>query len=309
MLFRSQETAEKETSLRLFKSSGMTVQEGETVDILMFNDDGMQKLDSYQRAVLPQCSVIKAASTAGQKIMAVFVNSQRDLYEWADINSYGSLEDICVNLEKEIPGREAMSGEHHGKAGNPANVQMQKLASEVVLRSISCNFKGKEYAGHILEEAKVYLTNVNAEAPLMNTGPYIPKRMVNTGGLDMDDMAGFEEPGMVLHEFEYSIGEAVLRPDVRLRCYPNETAEEVPGAPFTRLVVEGKVDGRTYFWPVNINRDGSGGGIQRNMRYIFDIRITRLGHTSADIPVETDIAEIIMEIEKWEEKDEYGVRF
>lgn len=304
-----QEATEEKTVLRLMSRSDPISQKMETIDILTFNDDKMQKLDAYQRAELSQCSVIRAASTAGQKIMVVLLNSQRDRYDWADINSYCSLEDICVNLEKEIPGREAMSGEHRGKAGNPANVQMERLASEIVLRSINCDFKGKSYAGHVLEDAKIYLTNVNAEAPLVNSGPYIPKRIVNAGRLDMDDVAGFEEPGMVFHEFEYALGETVRKPDIRLRCYPNETPEEVPGAPFTRLVVEGKVDGRTYYWPVNINRDGSGDGIERNKRYIFDIRITRLGHTSADIPIETDIAEIIMEIQAWEEKEEYGVRF
>ena len=90
---------------------------------------------------------------------------------------------------------------------------------------------------------------------------------------------------------------------------PNETEAEGPGSPFTRLVIEGKVDGTTYYWPININRKDGGTGISRNCRYVFDVRLTRLGHTDPDIPVETEDAEIIMEVQPWEELEEYGVRF
>lgn len=304
-----QEFVEEETALRLMKSSGDLLQAAEPVDILIFNDDRMQRLDAYQKSSIPSCSVVKAASTAGNKIMAVFVNAQRDRYDWAEINSFEGLEDICVNLEEESRGHEAMSGIHRGKAGSPANLHLERLASEIVIRSISCSFNGKTYDGLPLKNAKAYLTNVNAEAPLVTEHPYIPRRIINSGMLDMDDVSGFIQSDMILHEFDSDIGASKIRPDVRLRCYPNETPEEYPGAPFTRLVIEGEVNGKTYYWPFNINRDGSGNGIERNCRYIYDIKITRLGHTSPDIPIETDNAQIISEIETWEDKEEYGVRF
>lgn len=304
-----QDEVKEETALRLMKSSGEIMQNAEPVDILIFNDDRMQRLDAYQRSSLPSCSVIKASSTAGNKIMAVFMNTRRGRYDWAEINSFEGLEDICVNLEQEVPGQEAMSAVHRGRAGSPANINMERLASEVVIRSISCSFKGKAYDGMPLKNAKAYLTNVNAEAPLITQHPYIPRRIINSGKLDMDDVAGFTQPDMILHEFGSDISDVRIWPDVRLRCYPNETPEEYPGTPFTRLVIEGEVNGKTYYWPFNINRDGAGKGIERNCRYIYDIRLTRLGQTSPDIPIETDNAQIISEIETWKDKEEYGVRF
>lgn len=304
-----QDDAKEETVLRLMKSSGDLMSSAGSADILIFNDDRMQRLDAYQESAIPSCSVIKAASTAGNKIMAVFVNAQRERYDWAEINSFEGLEDICVNLEQEASGQEAMSGVHRGRAGSPANISLERLASEVVIRSISCSFKGKAYDGMPLKNAKAYLTNVNAEAPLITQHPYIPRRIVNSGKLDMDDVSGFSEPDMIFHEFGSDITGSRIWPDVRFRCYPNETPEEYPGAPFTRLVIEGEIDGKTYYWPFNINRDGTGKGIERNCRYIYDIKITRLGHTSPDIPIETDNADITSEIETWKDKEEYGVRF
>ena len=81
------------------------------------------------------------------------------------------------------------------------------------------------------------------------------------------------------------------------------------GTPFTRLVIEGTVDGNVYYWPININRADGQKGIARNCRYVFDVKLRRLGHTDPDIPVEIEDAQITMEVEPWEDMEEYGVRF
>jgi hypothetical protein len=74
-------------------------------------------------------------------------------------------------------------------------------------------------------------------------------------------------------------------------------------------VIEGKVNGKTYYWPLNINRDRGGRGIERNKRYIYDIRLTRLGMDSPDMAIELYDNEVKMEVMEWEEKEEYSVRF
>lgn len=297
------------TAVRIMETSNMPLTDAGSIDVLVFNDDRMQKLDTYQRFDMNACSSVKIGSTTGEKLMTAIVNSRMDRYEWAGITSRKDMEGICFNLEDETQDRPAMSGECQVVAGRPANLVVERLSSEIVLRSISCNFKGKGYEDERLHDVKVYLTNVNAEAPAFNDGPYTPRRIINSGRFDPEVLDSFEEPGTIMQELPYDIGPEEKRPGLVLRCYPNEAVEESSGTPFTRLVIEGEIGGFTYYWPIPVNRSGGGNGIDRNCRYIFDIRITRPGSTDPDIPVELGEGEITMKIQPWEEKEEYGVRF
>lgn len=286
-----------------------SIENAECIDILVFNDDAFQKLDTYQRFGSGSRSVVKASSSVGDKIMTIVVNGQRDRYAWAGILSYHDMYGICGKLEDETSECPLMSGESSVKAGSTVNIKVQTLSSEVHLRSLSCDFRGRNHENSQLTDVRIYLTNVSAEVPVFNDKPYLPTRIINNGKLEMTDVEAFREPESIFRELSYSIGPVVKDLGIRFRCYPNETEAEGPGSPFTRLVIEGKVDGTTYYWPININRKDEGTGISRNCRYVFDVRLTRLGHTDPDIPVETEDAEIIMEVQQWEELEEYGVRF
>lgn len=280
-----------------------------TTDILIFNDDRLQRLDSYQRSEKSDDGAIKASSTEGHKIFTIIANSQKDIYDWAEICSRDGLDRITSSLEKERRDELTMTGECRTLAGSNVSVMMERLVSEIVLQSISCDFRDRPYEGSEIENVKIYLTNVNSEAPVISDKPYLPQRIVNTGRLVPEDLENFSEPDILCRSLEGTVGSTVLKPDIRLLCYPNQAEEETAGTPFTRLVIEGMVNGRTYYWPIDINRENEGMGIARNCQYIFDIRITRLGHTDPDIPIESTDNEVIMEVARWEEKDHYGVRF
>lgn len=297
------------TAVRLMNSNKSTTIEGGVADILIFNDDRMQRLDAYQREKTSACSTVKASCTSGHKIFSIVLNSQRDKYDWADINSRECLTSITSSLENEERQKLLMSGECFSTAGMPVNIAMKRLSAEIVLRSLSCDFKGKAYEGQKLSDIKVYLTNVNTEAGIFAESPVIPTRLVNTGRLEPNDLATFKEPEMIMQEIPDPVGVEKVRPDIRLICYPNEAEVEVPGCPFTRLVIEGNLCGHTYYWPLDINRSSGGKGISRNCRYIFDITITRTGQTDPDIPVKLEDSSIKTEIQPWEEKEEYGVRY
>jgi hypothetical protein len=302
-------TNELETDVSITNPFSKSIENAECIDILVFNDDALQRLDTYQRFGSGSRPVVKASSSVGEKIMTVIVNDQRDRYEWAGILSHQDMYGICGRLEYETSSNLLMVGEERIRAGKPVSIKVERLSSEIYLKSISCNFSGKSYEGKALTDVRIYLTNVNAEAPVLHDTPYLPTRIINHGKLEMADVERFKDPESILQELSYSIGSLVQEVGIRFRCYPNEAETEGPGSPFTRLVIEGKIDGATYYWPININRGDEGTGISRNCRYVYDVRITRLGHTDPDIPVETEEAEIIMEIEPWEELEEYGVRF
>lgn len=298
-----------ETVVRIMETRSTPLSYAESIDIMMFNDDRLRRLDTYQRFEMTQCSTFKPASSAGDKVMTVIVNSRKDRYGWADICSYDNLSETYVNLEDETEQAMCMTGESDVTAGMPLNLTVQRLSSEVVLRSISCDFSGKPYEGQTLDNARIYLTNVNAEMPVIPEGPVLPRRIVNAGRLNPSDLECLKEPGMLVQELPEHIGPSVIKPEARLICYPNETEEESAGTPFTRLVLEGEVNGNVYYWPVNINRTDGGNGISRNSRYVYDLRIKRLGNTDPDLPIEIEDGVITMEIQEWHEEEEYGVRF
>jgi hypothetical protein len=75
----------------------------------------------------------------------------------------------------------------------------------------------------------------------------------------------------------------------------------------TKLVIEGKIGGHTYYYPIKINPQG--GGIARGCRYNFDIVLTRTGVTDPDGELNEEDIEINMEVEEWKEKNGYIVSF
>lgn len=301
---------EEETiALRFLDGTGEIIDGICNIDILIFNDDHLQRLDSYQKVSSASCSSAKAVSSSGKKIIYGILNGQRDRYGWADINSREAMSQICADLEKESREALLMSGECHATAGGGANMYLRRLCSEVRLRSICCDFSGRPYSEAVLTNARAYLINVNAEASITYDDQGFPKRIINAGGLNMNNLESFREPDMILQEIGDRIGREKIYPDISLLCYPNESDSEGPGSPYTRLVIEGQVNGRTYYWPVNIGAEEDGPGVGRNRQYIYDIRLTRLGQDNPDTPAETLDIETFVEVKEWREREEYGVRF
>ena len=76
-------------------------------DIFIFNDDGLKRLDSYQRS--SGDGPVKVASRTGRKIMAVIANSSLSPREWRKINSLEGLMEETALLENEDPEHPVMS--------------------------------------------------------------------------------------------------------------------------------------------------------------------------------------------------------
>ncbi len=285
------------------------------LDIFVFRDDRLQKLDCYQRFDSWDAWSGSVVSGSGERIVTAIANSPYGRNAWTAVDSRPSLKKKRLNLEDEPGGSPMMAGEVHLTAGDDnasahEKLQLQPFASEVVLRSISCDFSGKAYEGERIEDVKVYLINVNAECSVLEEPEGMPGRIINAGKLRDDDVLRFREPGIIMREIPEEIGRQTIYPDIRLLCYQSNHPEESPGTPYTRLVIEGKVSGNTYYWPVSINRDiGEETGIWRSRRYIYDIRITGKGSDDPDVPVRSEHMAISQIISKWEEKEEYGVSF
>ncbi len=285
-------------------------------DIFIFNDDALKRLDSYQR--IQGSGPVTAASRKGDKIMVIVANSPRTREEWRNVNSFEGFQEEITLLERESresPVMTSITGITAG-SGQTYRADLERLVSEIRINSIRTDFSGREYDGEPLTDVKVFLTNVNASCRMLRSEDFRPELIINPGFLDMDTVSGFRDTGMIYREIEEDIGEDAVYPGISLFCYPNDGAEESAGSPFTRLVIEGKIRGNTYWYPISINRGGfgiaSGGngkGIGRNMCYTYDITIRRAGTKDPDIPVSLEDVTVSCPIEPWKETDNGTVSF
>ena len=290
------------------KSSGSQTFE---LDALVFNDDQMQRLDCYQHMVWDGTEKVLIGSCAGKKIVLLCANLNVEKDFWKQYSSYRKALSLEARLEDEDPHRPAMAACVHINAGDDTEIDMERLSSEVVLRSIRCDFSGKPYDGEQITEVKAYLTNLNATCSLIPQGDGQVKHVINHKGLVSQDLRSFRDSTMIFREIG-NIDTEGVRPSACFICYPNEAEEESIGTPYTRLVIEGKIMGETWFWPIDINRGpaaSSPEGISRNSRYVFDIIIRRKGTKDPDSPVTHAMLETVFKIEEWKEKEEYAVGF
>lgn len=285
----------------------------ETLDIFTFNDDMLKRLDSYQRIEKNDSEIVEIRSQNGNKHIVICANSHTEKDAWTGINSLDAIRSRHHDLRMERRKSLFMSGEGYAEAGAEVihDISLRPLVSEVVLRSIRCDFSEKEYEGAEIRDAKVYLTNVNARCGILSDGEVKPTHIINAGGLDEEETFSMTEPEMLTREIKVPIGPLTINTDISLLCYPSSSTEEGPGTPFTRLVIEGMIEGEKFWWPIQINREEGcqEPGIHRNRSYIYDVVITGKGSSSPNEDIIFEKMNHVLEIRKWEERDEYQVRF
>lgn len=283
-----------------------------SMDILVFDDDIMQRLDCWQRFENIEGHEFNTGSQSGPKVFFACANTTFEPERWASVGSLADLNEIRSDLESDSITYPLMTGYVRGAAGSGSgSIALEKLFGEIRLNTLCCSFTGKPYQGERLTDIKVYLTNVNATCRICAEGPTMPERIINSGRASEDDIRRFPDPGMIYRELTAEVGETTVQTDVRFICYPNNSETESPGTPFTRLVIEGKIQGETWYWPIDINRESGNipQGISRGSAYIYDITITSKGAKDPNIPVKHDAATIRYVIEKWKEREDYAVLF
>ena len=286
---------------------------GEThLDILTFENDRPCRLDSYQRISNFNGNIAYVESTSGEKIIFLCSEGPHQRHEWSGIYSYNELYNKRSYLKHECPDHPTRTGECRVNAGDSSStVTLKPLISEVRIEAISCDFSGTPYAGESISGLKAYLINVNHSCPLAFSTPEKPIQIFNHGKLSDNDIKTMVEPNLLYAEITPYLGTNTLRPECRFICMPNFGTEGSPGNPPTRLVLEGKIKGHTYYWPINIGyeHDTNMFVVERNNRYTYDIHIRSKGTTDPDIPINIKSAEIKLNIEPWVEKKKYGIEF
>lgn len=296
-------TADEEKSeTQIITKSFSHFTEGGSLDILVFEDDRMKRLDAYQRIEHFEGSAIYPTSTGGEKIFFLIYNSRKERYSWHDINTYGTFRKMSSSLEDEQAGEPVMAGYGRCTAGEGSlSVTLRPLSSMVILESLKCDFSGTSYSGESICDLKAYLTNVNAECSL-TAAHEGQMRIINAGMLNSYDIAGFSDKSIVVQSLGTLTDRKTISQGNRFLCYRNSSDKSRR----TRLVLEGKVQGHTYYWPVEV---GSGEGVRPDITYSYDIIIRRKGTHDPDILIEKEEIDVICNIKPWTEKEDYSVRF
>lgn len=283
-----------------------TKQEGSTdpaTFVFVFEDDPEGRLDTWQR-VNPSGEMTLAA-TSGEKKVAAISGASLSEENWYWIESYDNLLGRKVRLCEEYSYDMTRSGlaEVSGEMDKSCFIYMRPCSAKISLRSICVDFLGRPYEDSTIEDMKAYLTNVNGETHIFESGTDLPALYLNFSGLDTNDMERMKDPSIIFRNLPENIGVLPHNVDLDFYCYPNSIEEESFGRSFTRLVIEGKIGGRTFYWPINII------GIERDRCYCYDLAITRIGSDDPDIPVTQEEVRVNLAVEDWEMTDDKVERF
>lgn len=276
-------------------------------DIFIYGQDGM--LDSYSRPDVRtgEKAELFAASTAAAAVC--IVNSPLMSYRWEDIRSLERIRKLRISLEEEDAGYPVMSAEKSLADLRKARLDCRPLLSSVVLRSLRCDFSGKGYGSRCLKDVRFYLTGACTVHSLLGEDGNASSGYMNIGGLDLRACAGMRNRDFIYRDGPAEVGSIAEELGIEFLAYPDSKGAESPGSPYTRLVIEGRIDEETFYWPITLNRKNGGRGLEKGTRMILDVTLTRKGSDNPWTPVDTGMAEISAAVLDWNEKEVQDVVF
>lgn len=266
------------------------------LDIFVFNTGAVKTLDSYSRTYTYSTTGSKISSSTGERLVVMVANCRMSDEDIARIYTYEDLAASVVEFTSDSPLSPIMTGEAAFTAGTDRSVHISlyPIMSQIEIASLKCEMKGA-WKGKKLEDVKVYLTGMSNRTLLLDRESFQPSEILNHGRLVEEDMRRLSYSGM---SYKYLGGGTVSGSSVSygsaaLYCYPNRAEDESVGSPWTKLVIEGRIDGETCYYPIPVNRPGYGSdgrenGIGRDERHILDITVIRPGSKDPDIPVEKE---------------------
>ena len=263
------------------------------LDLLFFQDGPLFRLDAYQHLNrISGSRVTGTSSTAAQKVV-ILSNYPADAYAWSGIRSLGSLADLPFRLADEDPAAPMCFGE--SAAGTMGMVTLRPMLAKITLNSIACDFSGRAYAGERLQDVRAYLTYASQECrPFSPEDP--PFSWLNAGRLDEAATAALTHPETVFQTLTASLGGRIY-PAAGFYCYPNPSDGTTFGSPVTRLVIEGKLRGTTYYYPIDLP------GLEADVQYRLDVTLTRTGTTDPDTPAVAGSIRLESQVLDWDGRD------
>ena len=263
------------------------------LDLLFFQEGPLYRLDAYQHLDGMSGNRVTGTSSTAARKLVILSNYPSDAYPWSGIRSLESLADLPFRLEDEDPAAPMLYGE--SEAGTMNAVVLRPMLAKVTLRSIACDFSGRAYVGEKLRDVRAYLTYASGECR-----PFAPAERpaawLNAGRLDEAETAALAHPEAVLRTLGASLGGRIY-PAASFYCYPNPSDGTEFGSPVTRLVIEGKLRGTTYYYPIDLP------GLEADVQYRMDVTLTRTGTTDPDTPAVSGSIRLESQVLDWDGRD------
>ena len=284
----------------------------QSVEIFVFKNEGSDAgvLDAYKKfssSELTSLDNLQLRTTVGAKKIYAVANSHKE--NWTDINTLSQFESVLSLLQKENVKDFAMVGctESVLAVESSVTIDISRLVARVHLSGISTNFAGTPYEGYELENVKAYLINVVGDITYAEGEAAANPIVLNAGGAVSDDISGCTMTGMLYDELGESIGDTGYSTSHYFYCYENMVEDESSDLKFTKLVIQADLNGTTYYYPININREGYGyvdsnghTGVKRNTSYSLNIVISRPGSLDPNVMIETGTLTTILNVMDWE---------
>ena len=275
----------------------------EAIDLFFFDTLGAQNLDAYQQVEnLEGGTRIYGLSGMGVKRLVALSGQAGNTAAWADIRNYGSLCKKTFALEEEDPLAPRLVAEVllPDGASRLSTLNLQPMLSQIRIRSVSCDFSGRPYAGKSFFNYKLFLTYAGTEYKPLGPGGGHPVSWINAGSLDSLASLALPQPQMVLQEGMGAIGTQRIYPSRSFSCYANPAGS---GAPRTRLVLEGSVDGAVCYYPIEFT------DLAPATTYTLDLTLRRMGSAHPDLPVQSGTVLLQTLVQPWDQRPSYTVSF
>ncbi len=294
-----------------------------SLDILIFNNaEGAEYglIEVYKNFTgdqLSDLSNIKILTTTGQKKLFIIGNSHIS-NTLKSITKYSDFQAIESSLLKENTGDFCMiyTADREFSYYNSLTANLARFVSRIKLGSLKTNFVGGPFEGMSLNNVKIYLLNAHS-TKLMHDGKEPNNgRILNYKQANISD---YQNSG--IESFLYEAIDEPLTPTGEITsryfyCYENLIDSETALNRYTRLVIEGELNGKTYYYPISINRNMFGYvhtnrhcGVQRNTSYTINCVISGVGSNNPDHIIEKKTITISVNITDWEEIGETDINF
>jgi hypothetical protein len=313
------ELEKKPVRLQLSLSSNATKVTGETtqaedntittVDVFVFenpeeNVGEKHLLDAYKRFTGSDLSDISLDCSTGDKLVCVIANSPYDNY--ANLVKLSEFRILYAQLNHERQKCLSMYGETTAtldQSSQSLQIPVTRFASKVSLTSIKTNFAGTTLEGKEISNVKIYLINAYAGKFFRTNTDMDPAMIFNKGMLMKSDINYLDDSSILVENITTNLTDAGLSETYTFYCYENIT-NNIPNC--TMLVIQGDINGSTYYYPVPINQEQFGYqasnkhyGIRRNTCYSVGVTITGLGSDNPTTPIYTGAIDVTIEPEDW----------
>ena len=262
-------------------------------DLLFFQDEPLRRLDAYQHLDGITGNRVTGTSSTAARTAVIISNYPSGTYPWSSLRSFESLADLPFRLEDEDPAAPQLYG--ISEAGKMGRVTLRPMLARITLRSVACEFSGRPYVGERLQDVRAYLTYASQECRPFDPAD-APASWLNAGHLDETATGALAHPEAVLRTLTPSLGGRIY-PSADFFCYPNPSDGTSFGSPVTRLVIEGKLRGVTYYYPIDLP------GLEAAVQYRLDVTLTRAGTTDPDLPAASGSVSLESRVLDWDGRE------